>query len=97
MATRVILTYKKQDDSGDFIEIPENVIELLDKYKADGKLTDYSKNEDDPKSVVYTYNWKTDENKDEFRTESKVLEFADLANKHNFDNNITATLDEFSV
>ena len=38
MATRVILTYKKQEGSGDFIAMPDDVIQLLDKYKTDGKL-----------------------------------------------------------
>ena len=97
MATRVILTYKKQEDSGDFISMPDDVIQLLDQYKTDGKLIDWSKNEDDANSTVYTMTWQSDEDKDEFRKETKVLEFADLANKHNFDNSITSTLDEFFV
>ena len=97
MATRVILTYKKQEGSGDFISMPDDVIQLLNQYKTDGKLIDWSKNEDDADSTVYTMTWQSDEDKEEFRKESKVLEFADLANKHNFDNSITSTLDEFFV
>tara|TARA_A100001011_G_C14295667_1_gene838297 strand:+ start:394 stop:684 length:291 start_codon:yes stop_codon:yes gene_type:complete len=96
MTIRVILTYEKQEDGGDFINIPQNVIDLLEKYKEDGKLVDYSK-EEEPKKITYTMNWKDSEGKTEFRSEREVLSFADEANTHNFENKIYSTLDEFYV
>ena len=96
MAIRVILTYQKQENSGEFIEIPENVINLLEQYKAKGRLLDYSKEQTKDK-VTYTINWPDHESKTMFRSEKEVLKFADVANKHNFDNTIISTLDEFFV
>ena len=98
MPIRVILTYEKQADTGEFIDIPENVINILEKYKKEGKLLNYSKDADDlKKSGSYEITWRDEEAKTEFRSEKPVLQFADDANKHNFENKIYSTLDEFYV
>jgi hypothetical protein len=97
MAIRVLLTYEKQSNSGEFITIPENIIALLNTYKDQGKLLDFSKDESQKDKVCYTIDWVTEEAKQEFRSEPSVLTFADDANEHNFKNNIFANLDEFYV
>tara|TARA_Y100000996_G_C21997146_1_gene427068 strand:- start:45 stop:359 length:315 start_codon:yes stop_codon:yes gene_type:complete len=97
MAIRVLLTYEKQAETGEFIDIPEDVINLLNQYKESGKLIGYSKDDSQTNKVVYTIDWKEESGKQEFRQEGEVINFADKAEKHNYENRIQASLDEFYV
>jgi hypothetical protein len=95
MATRIVLTYTRPSTEVTFMPFTDDLIELLNTYINDGKISNYAVDESDPLILQYTLTYTNDESKKEFRSEAIVTNYADNRNIYNQDNGIKTEIQEF--
>ena len=95
MAYRIILTYTRPNTDIDFMPFTDDLIELLNNYIGDSKISGYAVDDSNPLVLEYTLTYRDEESKAEFRNEPIVLNYADARNIHNQDNGIKMEIQEF--
>lgn len=95
MAYRIVLKYTRPSTEVAFMPFTDDLIELLNTYINDGKISDYAVDESDPLILQYTLTYTNDESRKEFRSETIVTNYADNRNIYNQDNGIKTEIQEF--
>ena len=91
MAFTIILTYSKEDPLVDWYPEPADVTNLINQYKADGKITSLVEEEVDSLTKRYTITFDNQPRSLELENESVMQAFKSSQTVHNTNNNITVT------
>lgn len=89
MSFQIILTYKKEDPLVDWYVLPQAVKDLVEEYKADGRIEEWIEEEIDALTLQYRVTWDNQPRSLEFDNESVNQACQSAKNQHNTNNNIT--------
>jgi hypothetical protein len=95
MATRIVLTYTRPTADVSFLPFSDELVELINIYQSDGKISGYAVDESQENKLIYTLTYADDTVKTEFRNKAAVVNYQDERDAHNHENGISSTLDEY--
>tara|TARA_B100002019_G_C20908816_1_gene421804 strand:- start:117 stop:407 length:291 start_codon:yes stop_codon:yes gene_type:complete len=91
MSFTIIYTYYKEDPLVDWYPEPADVTNLINQYKADGKITYHNEEEVDSLTKRYTITFDNQPRSLELGDESVIQAFKSGQTVHNTNNQITVT------
>lgn len=89
MAFQIILTYTKDDPLVDWYVLPQGVRDLVEEYKADGRIIEWIEEEIDALTLQYRVTWDNQPRSLDFDNESANQACQAEKNSYNTANNIT--------
>ena len=91
MSFQIILTYTKEDPLVDWYVLPQDVRDLIEAYKSDGRIEEWIEEELDALTLQYRITWDNQPRSLEFDNETANQACQSAKNLHNTNNNITYT------